>query len=75
MGNIRAENYQEVIDNMLRAYKHMGFYVIENTFRTFPPGPFFPPNLWAVSNEHGKRFTRTHLSWKKDTGSNGHPAC
>ena len=54
LGNVRAENYKELVENLLYACQTMWCNVIEDPFFTFPLG--LPPNLGAVTDKHGERF-------------------
>ena len=51
VGNLSAENYREIIDNMLRAYKTWGVIYNWKHISFIPTWTFIPPNLWAESDE------------------------
>ena len=56
LGNFKAENYVELVDNMLKAYKIIGCRMSLKMHFLHSHLDFFPPNLGAVSDEHGERF-------------------
>ena len=56
LGNIKAENYRELVDNMLEAYKKLGCNMSLKIHLMHSHLDFFPQNLGAVSDEHGERF-------------------
>lgn len=55
-GNHRAEQYVELVDNMLKAYQRMGCRMSLKMHFLQSHLDFFPPNLGDVSDEHGERF-------------------
>ena len=76
VGNVRAKNYQEIINIMLRAYKHMGFYIsVKIHFVHYYLDLFLLPTCGPRAMNTGNIFARTYLTWKKDTEGNDHPAC
>jgi hypothetical protein len=65
LGNIRAENYKELIEDMLSLYHKLGCqYVLKDTHASFPLG-FFPVNCSMVSDEHGGRFHQEIATMEK----------
>ena len=56
LGNERAENYAELIDNMLQAYEMHGARMSLKMHFLHSHLDFFPPNMGNVSDEHGERF-------------------
>jgi hypothetical protein len=56
LGNVKAENYKELFEDLLNAYQAMG---CNTSFKIyFLPSHlnFFLPNMGAVSDGHGERF-------------------
>ncbi|GBP18505.1 hypothetical protein EVAR_12966_1 [Eumeta japonica] len=56
LGSHRAENYEELVNNLLVAYKDMGCNMSLKIHFLHSHLDFFPQNLGAVSDEHGERF-------------------
>lgn len=56
LGNHRSENYEELVDKLLSAYKKMGCRMSLKIHFLHSHLSFFPPNLGAVSDEQGERF-------------------
>lgn len=56
LGNHRAENYEELVDNMLKAYQQMGCRMSLKMHFLHSHLDFFPSNMGAISDEHGERF-------------------
>ena len=56
LGNHRAENYEELVENLLTAYRDMGCRMSLKVHFLHSHLSFFPPNLGAVSDEQGERF-------------------
>jgi hypothetical protein len=56
LGNHRAENYCELVTNMLTAYKQLGCRMSLKIHFLHSHLDFFPTNLGDVSDEHGERF-------------------
>jgi hypothetical protein len=56
LGNHRAENYEQLIDDMLCHYRNMGCRMSLKMHSLHSHLDFFPVNLGAVSDEHGERF-------------------
>ena len=56
LGNHKAENYAQLVDDMLDHYRKLGCRM--SLKMHFLPShlDFFPQNLGAVSDEHGERF-------------------
>ena len=54
LGNRRAQNYEELVNNILQSYQKLGCNVsLKNTLPSIQFGFFFPENCGAVSDEHG----------------------
>lgn len=56
LGNRRAPNYEELVGNMIRAFKNMGVNMSLKIHFLADHLDFFPENLGAVSDEQGERF-------------------
>ena len=56
LGNIRVPDYQACIKKLLKSYEDMGCRMSLKIHFLHSHLNFFPPNLGAVSNEHGERF-------------------
>jgi hypothetical protein len=56
LGNHKAENYNEIVSDLLTAYKAMGCSMSLKVHFLDSHLDFFPENLGAVSDEHGERF-------------------
>lgn len=56
LGLNRADNYAELIDNMLESYQKMGCRMSLKLHFLHSHLEFFPANLGDVSDEHGERF-------------------
>ena len=53
LGNYKADNYRELVENQLKAYKNLAY----NTMHLLHSHlDFFPQNCGAVSDEQGERF-------------------
>jgi len=56
LGNHRADNYVELVDNLITAYQHLGCRMSLKMHFLHSHLTFFPSNMGAVSDEHGERF-------------------
>ena len=56
LGNYHADNYTDLVENMLKAYEKMGCRMSLKMHFLHSHLDFFPENLGAVSDEHGERF-------------------
>lgn len=56
LGNNKAENFKNLVDEMLSAYHKMGCNMSIKMHYLHSHLDFFPNNLGAVSDEHGERF-------------------
>jgi hypothetical protein len=56
LGNHRAEKYHEIVSDLFTAYKAMGCNMSLKLHFLDSHLDFFPDNLGAVSDKHGKRF-------------------
>ena len=56
LGNRRADNYKEVVADMLLSYQALGARMSLKNHFFHSHLDFFPENLGDVSDEHGERF-------------------
>ena len=56
LGNRRERNYEELMENLIKAYKNMGYNMSLKIHFLDSHLDFFPVNCGAVSDEHGERF-------------------
>lgn len=56
LGNHRADNYAQLVDNLLVAYRQLGCNMTLKIHVLHSHLDFFPSNLGDVSDEHGERF-------------------
>jgi hypothetical protein len=53
LGNVKAESYKDLVEDLLNAYHTMGCSMSLKVHFLLSNLDFFPPNLGAVSDEHG----------------------
>ena len=58
LGNKKAENYEELIRNVIEAYREMKVNMSLKIHLLCDHLDFFPSNLGDFSDEHGERFHR-----------------
>ena len=63
--NYKQENYNEIMDDLLKSYKIMGCNMSLKIHFLNTHLDFFPPNLAAVSNENGEQLHQDILDMKK----------
>ena len=56
LGNNKAINYAEIVNNMLTAFRNLGCNVSVKMHYLFSHMGRFPENLGSMSDEQGKRF-------------------
>ena len=56
LGNTRVPDYQTCIEKLLKSYEDMGCRMSLKIHFLHSHLNFFPPNLGALSDEHGGRF-------------------
>ena len=56
LGNTHVSDYQACIEKLLKSYEDMGCRMSLKIHFLHSHLNFFPPNLGAVSDEHGERF-------------------
>ena len=65
LGNIRAENYKELMENM-SLYHKLGCNMSLKIHMLHSHLNFFPDNCGMVSDEHGDLFMRKLQRWRND---------
>jgi hypothetical protein len=66
LGNRRAQNYEELVNNLLQGYQKLGCNMSLKIHFLHSHLDFFPPkNFGAVSDEHGERFHQDISSMEK----------
>ena len=65
LGNFKAENYRELVDNLLYSYNNLGCNMSLKMHFLHSHLDFFPENCGAVSDEHGERFHQNISSMEK----------
>ena len=55
-GKYKAENFVEIVENLLQAYQQLGCGMSLQLHFLHVHLDFFPPNLGTVSDKHGERF-------------------
>ena len=56
LGNRKAENYQELVEDMLSKFKDLGVKMSIKVHYLFSHSDCFHTNLGNLSEEHGERF-------------------
>lgn len=56
LGNIKADNYEQLVGVLLRSYKQLGCNMSLKIHFLHSHLDFFPANLGDFSDEHGERF-------------------
>lgn len=56
LGNTKADNYKEIVAEMISAYHAMGVNMSLKLHFLHNHLDFFPPNMGDFSDEHGERF-------------------
>jgi hypothetical protein len=56
LGNVRTRNYKEPFEDLFNACQAVGCNMSPTIHVLQSHLDFFPPNLGAVSDEHGERF-------------------
>jgi len=65
LGNRRAQNYEELVNNLLQSYQKLGCNMSLKIHFLHSHMDFFPENCGAVSDEHGERFHQDISSIQK----------
>jgi len=73
LGNHKAANYQNVVQDLLTSYKAVGSNMSLKIHFLESHLDFFPENLGQVSDEHGEKkdFAKTLWLWKNGTKASG----
>ena len=56
LGNNKARNYAELVNNMLTAFRNLGCNMSVKMHNLFSHMDRFPENLGSMSDEQGERF-------------------
>jgi hypothetical protein len=64
-GNNMADNYRELMANLLKGYKSVGCNMSLKIHFFALSSRFFPPNCGAVSDKHGRRFHQDIATMEK----------
>jgi len=73
-GNNKADNYKELVDNLLHAYHNLGCNISLNIHFLHSHLDFFPANCGGVSDEHGERFHQDIAQMEKRYQGKWNPA-
>jgi hypothetical protein len=65
LGNIRAENYKELVEDMLTSYHTLGCNMSLKIHLLHSHFDFFPNNCGMVSDEQGERFHQETATMEK----------
>ena len=65
LGNHKAANYQDVVQDLLTSYKAVGCNMSLKIHYLESRLDFFPENLGEVSDEHGQRFHQDLMAMEK----------
>ena len=65
LGNHKAANYQDVVQDLLTSYKAMGCNMSLKIHFLELHLKFFPENLGEISDEHGERFHQDTVLMEK----------
>ena len=65
-GDMRAENYKELIEEILSLYHKLGCSMSLKIHVLHSHVDFFPDNCGMFSDEHGELFIRKMQRWRKD---------
>jgi len=65
LGNHKATNYQNVVQNLLTSYKAVGCNMSLNSHFLKSHLDFFPENLGKVRDKHSERFHQDIMAMEK----------
>ena len=65
LGNRRAQNYEEIVNNVLQSYQKLGCNMSLKIHCLLSHLDIFPENCCAVSDEHGEHFHQDISSMEK----------
>ena len=71
-GNLKVENYKELVEDLLNAYQAVGCNLSSKINFLHSHLDIFPPNQGSVSDEHGKNFRKIFPPWRQDMEENLH---
>ena len=71
--NTTADNYKELVEDMLFNFKNLGLKMSIKVYYLFCHLDRFPKNLGDLSEEQGERFHQNIMVMKKDTKEGGIP--
>ena len=74
LGNTRVPDYQACIEKLLKSYEDMGCRMSLKIHFLHSYLNFFPPNLGAVSDEHGERFHEDITKMESNYQGKGNPS-
>jgi len=66
LGNIRAENYKELIEDVLSLYHKLGCNVSLKIHMIHSHLDYYPDTCGMFSDEHGELLIRKLQRWRKD---------
>jgi hypothetical protein len=75
LGNIRAENYKELIEDILSLYHKLGCNISLKIHMLHSHLDFFPDNCGIFSDEHGELFIMKLQRWRNDIRESGPLPC
>jgi len=73
--NIRAENYKELIEDVLSLYHKLGYNVSLKIHMLHSHLDFFPDSCGMFSDEYGELFNKILQRWRKDIRESGPLPC
>ena len=71
LGNTKSRNYKHMVSTMLQNFQEMKVNMLLKIHILYSHLDFFPENLEAVSDEHGKDFIKKSLKLKRGTKVSG----
>ena len=71
LGNTKSRNYKHMVSTMLQNFQEMKVNMLLKIHILHSHLEFFPENLVAVSDEHGKDFIKKSLKLKRGTKVSG----
>jgi len=75
LGNVKAENYKELVKDLLNAYQTVGSNKSLKSHFSISHLDFFPPNMGTVSANKGKGSNIIFPPWRKDMQDSHHRTC
>ena len=75
LGNRRAQNYEELVNNLLQSYQKLRCNISLQIHFLHYHLDFSPDNCGAVSDEHGECSIKTFLQWRRGMKGNGTVLC